>query len=409
MTSESCTIALAAAAAPTLEIDRTIARLQDQARQRPHHRQALEQLGHQFVRKARVANDPGAYKLAEKAAECLESIDPADSAALLLRGHTLHQLHRFKDAEQIARRLIATREFVLDHGLLGDVLMEQGRVTEAAEAYQRMIDLKPFYQSYTRAAHLRWLKGDLEGAIELMRMAIAAASPRDPESIAWAHTRLSLYELQRGRLGEAARAAGAALTHQPDYAAALLARGRIFLASQQPAEALDPLRRAARLNPSPEYQWTLADALRLNDLGAEADVIESDLTGRGAEIDPRTVSLFLATRRADRSKAVELAEEELKTRADIFTLDALAWALFADDRVAEARGLMTRALAEGTRDGRLFFHAAAIASSAGRTGEARRWAEQAGGIVSTLLPSERQALAGLIDEPPAGIARNSEQ
>ncbi len=71
-------------------------------------------------------------------------------------------MHRFSEAEAIARRLVAVREFVLDYGLLGDVLMEQGRVAEAAGAYQKMIDLKPFYQSYTRAAHLRWLKGDLE-------------------------------------------------------------------------------------------------------------------------------------------------------------------------------------------------------------------------------------------------------
>ena len=63
-----------------------------------------------------------------------------------------------------------------------------------------MIDLKPFYQSYTRASHLRWLKGDLDGAIELIRKAIAAASPRDPESIAWAYTRLAGYELQHGAL-----------------------------------------------------------------------------------------------------------------------------------------------------------------------------------------------------------------
>ena len=78
------------------------------------------------------------------------------------------------------------REFVLDYGLLGDALMEQGRLAEAAQAYQKMIDLKPFYQSYTRAAHLRWLRGDLAGAIDLMRAAVKAASPRDPESIAWA-------------------------------------------------------------------------------------------------------------------------------------------------------------------------------------------------------------------------------
>ena len=89
-------------------------------------------------------------------------------------------MHRFGEAEAIARRLVTMREFVLDFGLLGDVLMEQGRLSEAAAAYQKMIDLKPFYQSYTRAAHLRWLKGDLERCrSRLMHAAIKAVSPRD--------------------------------------------------------------------------------------------------------------------------------------------------------------------------------------------------------------------------------------
>ena len=117
-------------------------------------------------------NDAGDYKLAEAAADCLQATYPDESAALLLRGHVLHQLHRFKEAEQIARQLVARRTVVLDYGLLGDALMEQGRLDEAAAAYQRMIDLKPFYQSYTRAAHVRWMKGDLEGAL-------ARHAPRD--------------------------------------------------------------------------------------------------------------------------------------------------------------------------------------------------------------------------------------
>jgi hypothetical protein len=34
--------------------------------------------------------------------------------------------------------------------------MEPGRLAEAADAYQKMMDLKPFYQSHVCAAHLRW-------------------------------------------------------------------------------------------------------------------------------------------------------------------------------------------------------------------------------------------------------------
>ena len=251
--------------------DREIARLQNDVRASVDARPALEQLGYRFVARARRTNDAGDYTLAEQTADCLTSRYPDAAAALLLKGHVLHQLHRFAEAEQIARRLVATREFVLDYGLLGDALMDQGRFTEAAAAYQKMIDLKPYYQSYTRAAHLRWLKGDLDGAIELTELAIQAASPRDPDSVAWAYTRLAGFELQRGRFDRADEAIGAALKYQPDYAAALLTRGQLLLAQQRAAEAVAPLQRAAALNPLPEYQSVFADALRLLDRGEEAD------------------------------------------------------------------------------------------------------------------------------------------
>ena len=241
---DPCVAALAPAAGDKAR-DAAISRAQLDARSPAHDRAALERLGYLYVARARVSNNPGDYTLADKAAACLEARYPDEAAALLLRGHVLHQLHRFREAEQLARALVARRTVVLDYGLLGDALMEQGRLTEAAAAYQKMLDLKPFYQSYTRAAHVRWLKGDLPGAIAAMRLAIDAASSRDPESSAWAWTRLSAYELQAGRLDEALKAAETALRHQPDYAAALLARGRILLALKRPTEAIAPLSRAA--------------------------------------------------------------------------------------------------------------------------------------------------------------------
>ena len=86
----------------------------------------------------------------------------------------------------MARTLTSARGSALDYGLLGDALMEQGRLDEAGRAYQEMIDRKPFYQSYTRAAHLRWLRGDLSGAAQTMELALSSASPRDPEAAPWA-------------------------------------------------------------------------------------------------------------------------------------------------------------------------------------------------------------------------------
>jgi tetratricopeptide (TPR) repeat protein len=389
---DACSVALAAGTEQT-DRDRDIAQAQRASREAQHAREALERLGYLYVARARVSNDPGDYKLAEATAACLDSRYPGEAATQLLRGHVLHQLHRFREAEQIARALVARRTVVLDYGLLGDALMEQGRLAEAADAYQRMLDLKPFYQSYTRAAHLRWLKGDVDGADTAMRLAIDSASPRDPESSAWAWTRLSAYHLQAARLDEASTAAENALRHQPGYAAALLAQGRALLAMHRSPEAVEVLQRAARLNPLPEYQWVLAEALREDGRAGEADTVENELRKRGGALDPRTLALFLATRRLEPATALALTEQELQTRADVFTLDAHAWALAAAGRIDTAHEVMARALAEGTQDARLFLHAGVIHARAGRDREARRWLGRAAGLKAMLLPSESAELA----------------
>jgi tetratricopeptide (TPR) repeat protein len=382
--------------------DKDIAKLQQDLRERRAAARAAEHLGYRFIARARLSNDPGYYKVAEQAAACLESITPNQPAALLLRGHVLHQMHRFSEAEAIARRLVMSREFVLDFGLLGDALMELGRVAEAAEAYQKMIDLKPFYQSYTRAAHIRWLKGDLGGAIDMMHVAVKAASPRDRESVAWAYSRLAMYELQRGHLTDAQRMTDAALQYVPDYAAALLVRGRIQLAQKRTADAVETLARAERLNPLPEYQWALADALRLVNRIAEATALELQLVQNGRSGDPRTLALYLSTRRENGAMAVDLARREIENRADVFTLDALAWALASTGQIREASTLMARALATGTKDGRLFFHASVIAAADGRPEDAARWAREARKHIFTLLPSEAGVLRrGFVTQPHA--------
>jgi tetratricopeptide (TPR) repeat protein len=351
----ACRVAAAAGAAG----DPGIAPLQQALRERRGPSRAAEQLGYRFIARARLSNDAGFYTLAEQAALCMASVDQADPAALLLRGHVVHQMHRFGEAELIARRLVTVREFVLDYGLLGDALMEQGRLGEAAAAYQGMIDLKPFYQSYTRAAHLRWLKGDLDGAIEMMQAAIGAVSPRDPESAAWACSRLAFYELQRGRLEDASRLTEASLRHVADYAAALRSLNRID----------------------------------------EATEVEKRIAAAGSG-DPRTFALYLATRHENRGQAIALARQELQKRGDIFTLDTLAWALASAGEIREASSLMGRALAEGTQDGRLFLHAAAIAAADGRARDAKRWAGKARALQFTLLPSELGVLrTGIVTSP----------
>jgi len=378
-------------------LDREIIQLQQEARRAADVSRLMEQLGWRFVAKARLSYDPGYYKLAEACARCIESRNPRSPEALLLRGHALHNLHRFQEAEALARELVTMRGSPFDYGLLGDALMEQGRLSQAVDAYQKMVDLKPNLQSYSRAAHVRWLKGDLKGALELIKMAVKAGSFRDRESLAWAYSRLALYELQAGSAQRAMEACNAALSLHSDYAPALLMRGRSLLAEGKQSEAIAPLKRAAELNPLPEYQWALAEALRAIGRNEEASSVEAQLIERGAGNDPRTYALYLATRGDKIETALSLAEQEIKARSDVFTLDALAWSLFNAGRVEEARPLMNRALAEGTQDARLFYHAGVIALKTGQKKEARRWFNKALAIQQMLLPSEREQLSRQIE------------
>lgn len=370
-------------------------------------RPELERLGWLFVAKARESHDSGFYKLAEQCALALHHHDAKSPGALLLRGHVAQSLHRFKEAEAIARELIAQREFAFDHGLLGDALADQGKLDEAIAAYQRMVDLRPELQSYSRVAHARWLRGDLAGAIQAATLAIGAAGPRNAESAAWAFTRLAAYQAQAGAHASTKAAGAAAAQFVPDYAPLLLLRGRLLLATGQAPDAAELLRRAVAKNPEPEYRWALADALRAADRAAEAGAVEAELRRTGATSDPRTLALFLATRGEEADLALRLAQRELQNRADVFTHDALAWAQSAAGRHAEAWASMERALAEGTQDARIFLHAGVIAARLGREDAGERLA-RAQRLASLLLPSERAHLTRAAHDAPPAIVRAEE-
>jgi tetratricopeptide (TPR) repeat protein len=372
--------------------DKEISRLQQQIRDGRNLQLGLEQLGWAFVTKARESFDPGFYKLAEQCARSIEKRNPQSHEAMLLRAHVLLNLHRFKESETLARRLVQQRGLSFDYGILGDALMEQGKLHDAVEAYQQMMNLKPDLRAYARAAHMRWLKGDLEGAIEAMQLAVSAASPQDAESAAWVNTRLAFYEFQAGRVNEAEQRCALALSLQNNYPPTLLLKGKMLLAQSRFGEAVSALQNAVKLNPLPEYQWTLAEALRGTGKDNEASGVEAQICEHGASSDPRTLALYLATRQESPETAVRLSRAELDSRNDVFTHDALAWSLAAAGKLTQAHGEMQRALAEGTQDARLFFHAGIIASEAGQSPDAERWFRKASELSHLLLPSERNEL-----------------
>ena len=381
-------------------VDGEIRQRQEQIRAGRQPDTALEQLGWLFVTKARASFDPGYYKLAEQCAFALEKQTAPDlstrsnwvQSTRLLRGHVLHNLHRFKEAEPLARELVAQRGSPMDFALLGDVLMEQGQLDAAVDAYQKMMDRSPDSRAYARVAHLRWLKGDLSGAIAAMQVAVGAVGSRDTESAAWMQTRLAFYQFQAGNFLLANRACDAALNRQTNYAPAQLIRGRILLAGGKNADAAEQFLAALKSSPLPEYYWAASEALTAADRAEEARQMEALLHRHGVTDDPRTYALFLATREVQPALALKLAREETQQRADVFTYDSLAWAYCAAGEMSPAQQNITRALAEGTQDARIFLHAAVIAQRNGDVVGAKNFLKETYTRRHLLWPSERKHL-----------------
>jgi tetratricopeptide (TPR) repeat protein len=376
-----------------------IARLQDAIRRGGASPLLLERLGWAFVARAREIDDDALYERAERCARALEARAPGNPGARLLRGHALVALHRFAEAEAIARPLAAERGLAADHGLLGDALLSQGRLAEAARAYQAMMDLRPDAQAYARAAELRWLTGDPEGAVRAMEVAARAASPRDAETFAWIWAELALHQLRSGALADAARSAGVALAAAPGSRFARYALGRVGLAEQRFADAARELARAAERAPLPEVLSSLAEALAEDGRADEARRAEQRLLATGEAADPRGLALFLLQRGRDLPVALRLLERELERRRDAETLAAYALARAEAGAPGEAWREMERALESGSVDPRLHLHAARVAEAAGRPDAAAAALRVADARRFLLLPSERRELARAFAAP----------
>jgi tetratricopeptide (TPR) repeat protein len=85
----------------------------------------------------------------------------------------------------------------------------------------------------------------------------------------------------------------------------------------------------------------------------------------------RAWSLFLLDHDRQVPQVLAKVREELQTRTDIYGYDLVAWALYKSGRHREAGEAMAHALALGTRDAMLYYHAGMIARALGDNAAAR--------------------------------------
>lgn len=110
---------------------RDIAQLRAQARAAADPLPYLERLGWTWIAREAIDHDHADFERALETAACMEKRAPGDVDARLLRAHALVSMHRFKEGEAVARTLAAESPSWLASAVLGDALLEEGRLEEA--------------------------------------------------------------------------------------------------------------------------------------------------------------------------------------------------------------------------------------------------------------------------------------
>jgi tetratricopeptide (TPR) repeat protein len=369
-----CLAALPVSSAHALRLERARAA----ARARPERAEVWIDLGRAWLRQAQSSGDAGYALNAQACADVALQLAPEHPTALALLAGVKLDAHEFARARELAEAALARdAEDAEALGTLSDAALELGDVAAATQAAQRLMDLDPGLPAYARASYLRWLYGQEGAAIELARHAIdAAGDPNEREARAWMLVQAAQLFWHRADVEGAELGYRMALGVQPSHSPALLGLGRAAASRGDWRAAADAFRRALDARPGVEAAALLGDALeRMGDVaGAAQSYVRAEQLGRS---DPRSLSYFYSVRGRQPQLALALARRERETRGDIYTEDALAWALYRNGEFADAALHSQRALGLGTRDAQLLYHRGAIQLALGERTAGRALIERA--------------------------------
>jgi len=353
------------ATAPS-KVDERILRAQQSIAKFPNKAEAYNQLASAYMQKARETADFTFNAHADAAINRSLAVEPDNYDGLKLRAKLQLTYHRFAEALETARHSQTFRND--DHDVWGqitDALVELGDYPGAVKAAQRMVDLRPDSSSYARVSYLRSLHGDTQGAIDAMTAALKSSNPNDPEGIAWCHVQIGNELMSAGKLAEAEREFDTALLIFPSHSLALQSKARARVAAGALNGAVAIYEREPNSADAAQALGDLFTRLGKTEDAKAAFTKFETLERENAALERswRHMVNFWLDHDQNLAEALNLAATEYNSRKDIFTCDSLAWALFKNGRVSEAKKVMKEALRTGSKDPRINDHASIINQS----------------------------------------------
>ena len=353
---------------PAEMLDSNIAFYEGVAKRDPTGGMALGQLALFYMRRARATGDYQDVLRSEVAArKSLGNRGAHNTRARQALAASLLSEHRFGDALGIAQDLSERdASSAAFRASVGEIQMELGHYDDARASFAAVTGNTSDLSVAPRLARWMELEGHPDSAYRLMNASLLAVIDRrdvPAEQKAWFWLRIGDLQFRRGLMDEAASDYQRGLAAHPDDYRLLTAIAKLEGARHQWRKAIEYGDRAVAVSFDPATLGVVSDAYAALGDSAKANEYAHAMeiaVSRQATAYHREWSLFLLNHGLRVAEVLAKTQEELKTRQDIYGYDALAWALHASGRDAEAHDAMRHALALGTQDAMLFSHAAAI-------------------------------------------------
>jgi tetratricopeptide (TPR) repeat protein len=339
-------------------------------------------LGDLFYLRGRETADSAWNDRARGAYERALALEPQSAPAIVGLGTLALAKHDFEDGLRHGERALRLAPgSVLPYAAIVDAQVELGRYDDAARSLDRMVSLKPNLASYARVSYFRELHGDLDGALEAMRLAVAAGGG-SAENVAYVETLLGNLELQRGETTAAARAFRTALARVPGYLPAETGLATVAAARGDLDAAIERYERVVTTSAVHEYHVLLLEA-KLADgrmAGARQEIAairENQAIERSRGVNTDAELAIFEADHGSPARAVALGRAAVRAAPSVPAADAYSWALTSAGRAEAALRWAKRALRSGWRDPLVRYHAGMAAKLAGEPALARRWLSQA--------------------------------
>ena len=336
-------------------------------------------LGQLYEARARLTGDVSDYDRARQALQQAITVAPTEIDARIVHARVLASLHDFSGA--LAETQAILRDDPTQLAALatsGDAELELGDVEGAAAAYASLAKAAPGAAVDARLSRLAFIQGRPDDAWRFARQAYdeAASEGQSGPSLSWYAYVLGSLALPAGHPSDALAWFERARSAWPGSFLANAGVARAEAALGRSDAAIHDYGLAIAISPQPDSLASLGDlyGLQGNARLANQEYATVEAIGHLATINEqvfnRQLVLFSVNHDRDLGQALTLAQDEIAVRKDAYGFDALAWALLANGRPADAQVAMGQAMAFGTVDPLFEYHAGLIAQALGERSHA---------------------------------------